>query len=281
MDSLNYCREKGAPEGSNRYYAIRFAAPGQERALIGTHALYLELTAIPLVVNEPGVAAAKLDWWREELRLAVASTPRHPVTNLLQPVFEANRANLQDALALVDGVAMDLEYGTYPSFQGLADYCHATGGRLAAMLVRICGGESDKTESYSHDLGMGLRLHELLLATRDHGRRGRCYVPEDELTAAGLDSQALQGAISTPALRGLFKQQGARALDFLDRADQAITGEQRALQRSNVALTALYRATLEELERSNYPLLEERQELTPLRRLWIAWRAARRAARRQ
>ena len=278
-DTRTYCQDRAAPAGSNRYYAIRMAEPGQRDSLLAVHAFYLELTGIPLEVSEPGVAAAKLDWWREEIRRSRQGEARHPVARLLEPLL-GSEANLTDCLDLADGVALDLDYGAYPSFRELADYCHATGGPFGRLLARVCGQPGDDTTAYSHDLGMGLRLQELLMMTRQHARRGRCYLPEDEMRAAGVKRGELMAESASDALRHVFRGQAERIHSFLGRAEGHLDNRQRRRQRSNIALAALYRALLAEVGRSNFPLLEERQELTPIRRLWIAWRASRRAARR-
>jgi phytoene synthase len=37
-------------------------------------------------------------------------------------------------------------------------------------------------------------------------------------------------------------------------------------------MAAIYRALLDEIERDGFPVLAQRTSLTPLRKLWIAWR---------
>ncbi len=279
MQPLDYCRDRAAPPGSNRYYAVHMALPEHRTELLAVHALYLELTAIPLEISDPGVAAVKLQWWREELQRARDQAAGHPAARLLQPLLSRDDGAGADCLALLEGVTLDLEYGSYPGVQELTAYCHQTGVPYARLLARICDRADMVTERFAHDLGMGLRLQELLLTTREHARRGRCYLPEDEMRVAGVRRQELLGNRCSNALRELFGIQAQRAEDFLVQAQGRLDGGRRPRQRSNIALAALYRALLGELRRSNFPLLTERQELTPLRRLWIAWRAARRAGR--
>lgn len=276
MESLEYCRQRAVPEGSSRYYAVQAAPARQRPRLTAIHALYVEITRIPLDVSESAVAAVKLNWWREELRRTHKGAASHPVTTALQPLSDED---LADSLALVDGVSMDLTYGGYEDFTALAGYCHATGVPLGRLLGRTCADGADTPASYAHDLGMGLRLQELLLETREHARRGRCYLPEDEMHAAAVGADDLQATRSGASLRALFRQQAHRAMDFLDQAAGRLSPAQRPEQRSNLVLAALYRALLQELDRSDFPLLEEQQQLTPIRRLWIAWRVGRRAAR--
>jgi len=61
----------------------------------------------------------------------------------------------------------------------------------------------------------------------------------------------------------------ARALD-------ALPDEDRRAQRPGLIMAAIYRALLDEIERDGYRVLDRRIALTPLRKLWIAWKTARR-----
>jgi phytoene synthase len=60
------------------------------------------------------------------------------------------------------------------------------------------------------------------------------------------------------------------------RARQAAAEDRRA-QRAGLAMAAIYRTLLDEIARDGYRVLDRRLALTPLRKLWIAWRTARRA----
>ena len=46
----------------------------------------------------------------------------------------------------------------------------------------------------------------------------------------------------------------------------------RRAQRPGLIMAAIYRALLSEIERGGFQVLEQRTSLTPLRKLWIAWK---------
>jgi phytoene synthase len=50
-------------------------------------------------------------------------------------------------------------------------------------------------------------------------------------------------------------------------------------QRTGLAMGAIYRATLAEIEEDGFQVLRRRVALPKLRKIWIAWSTARRAAR--
>ncbi len=279
MDPLEYCRQKVANPGSAIYYALRFAPEAQQDALLAVHAFYAEVTEIPDEISDAAVGEVKLNWWREELQRLFDGQPRHPVSQALAPAIEAHALPAESFREVIQGTAMDLSYNVYPSFRELAVYCHRTGGGLTSLLTGVAGADSPESARFAHDLGMAFALRRRLLSVRRNARAGRVYIPEDELESAGLQREALLQQQTSSALRGVFRQQAERILAFLDQADSHLADTERGRLRSGIILAALDRALLREMAQDNFPLLEQGFELTPLRRLWIAWRTARRQQR--
>ena len=279
MEPLDYCRNKVAPVGSALYYALRFAPPAQHDALLAVHALDRELDEIPDEVSDAGVGEVKLQWWREELQRAFDGRPRHPVSQALAPAIAAHGLDRAPFDERLEGVAMDLAYDAYPSFRELTLYGHRSGGALAQILVAVAGGGGGAEARFAHDLGMAFTLRHRLLRVRDDAHAGRIYLPQDELAAHGVAPQDLLGASTPPALRGLLRQQAERITEFLDSAEGHLPPAEQHRLGNGMLLAAMDRALLAELAREDFPLLERRIELTPLRRLWIAWRTARRQRR--
>ena len=71
-------------------------------------------------------------------------------------------------------------------------------------------------------------------------------------------------------------EQVARARRWYERALAALPPEDRRAQRPGLIMAAIYRTLLDEIERDGYRVLDHRIALTPLRKLWIAWKTARR-----
>ncbi|MCS4505026.1 Phytoene synthase [wastewater metagenome] len=278
MQPQQYCRDKAAPPGSSLHYALLFADDADSReALLAVNAVHAELTAIPREVSDPGVAAAKLAWWREEVGRALDGGAQHPAAQALAAA-NARRALPRDDLeALLDGVAMDLEYGGYPSFRELSVYCHRLGGGSVRLAVAGCGAAPDTAATLAHDLGMALPLLRGLRRLRPELEAGRLHLPEDELAQAGLERGQLLREPDSEPVRAFLDGQAARIMDFLDNALAAVPdAEQRRLLPLTVH-ARLYRTLLERLRAEGMPVLQQRHHLTPVRKLWHAWRHARRA----
>ncbi|MDR9413669.1 MAG: squalene synthase HpnD [Spiribacter salinus] len=276
MDPLDYCRQKVAPDGSSVYYALLFA-PNEARAGLTALAAYrAEILEIPREVSEAGVGAVKLTWWQEELERLQNGAPRHPVTQALLPSAQSHGLNLEGLGEVIEAARMDLEYGRYPTLRELTLYCHRAGGAIADLAWRLTGARGDEVAPFAHDLSMGLELTRMIRHVRRDVRAGRVYIPEDELTLAGLDTETLLDEHPSQARQELMERQGARARRFLDSAIAQLPGDARRGQTHGLVLAVLYRRLLDTLAHEGYPVVAREHHLTPLRKFWLAWRTARR-----
>ncbi len=73
--------------------------------------------------------------------------------------------------------------------------------------------------------------------------------------------------------------QAARARTIYDEALALLPAADRRSQRPALIMAAIYRTLLDEIERADFAVLNQRIALTPVRMLWIAWRTWRRASR--
>jgi phytoene synthase len=72
--------------------------------------------------------------------------------------------------------------------------------------------------------------------------------------------------------KALMAFQAARARDWYARAMAMLPDEDRRAQRPGLIMAAIYRTLLEEIERDGFQVLRQRTSLTPVRKLWVAWK---------
>jgi phytoene synthase len=281
MTPTEYCQSKVALPGSSLYYSLWSLPTGQRQALTALYALQRELAELSLECQEPAVAQRKLQWWREEIPRLFMRRARHPVTQALAASLERFTVPAEDLQMLLDGVAMDLDYDRYPSFQELSLYCQRLGGSTGVLAAEILGYGDPRTRRFAHTLGLAQQLLQLLRNILPAARRGRYYLPEDELRRFGIDPEALLKTRTTPALKELFQFQVARIWDYQSQALSLLPEQDRYTQRSALVQAELSAQLLVAIEADGYRLLEHHLSLTPLRKFWIAWRTLRRERRRQ
>lgn len=275
MNPEEYCRAKVAPEGSSLHYALLFAPRQHRLGLLGLAAFRTEVLAVPREVSDAGVAAVKLTWWQEELTRLTDGVPRHPVTQALASTMHSNAFPTEGLNEVIEAARMDLEYGSYPTLRELTLYCHRAGGGVADLARRLSHNEGVNAASFAHDLAIGLELTRMLRHLRRDLAAGRCYIPNDELSIRGLSTEALLKDPSSEAARSVITQQARRAQQFLNSAINRLSNEAREQHRYGLILAVLYRALIQSIEQDNRSVVTHQHHLTPLRKLWLAWRTAR------
>ena len=277
MTPDQYCESRAAQSGSSFYYSFRLLPPERRRAITALYAFCREVDDVVDEVHDPAVARAKLAWWRNEIGAVYDGAPQHPVAQALVPVVRAYRLPREHFDAVIDGMAMDLAQQRYADFADLERYCHRVAGVVGLMSAEIFGHEEASTAGFARDLGIAFQLTNLVRDVGEDARRGRIYLPQEDLARFGVSASAILRAREEPGFGALMAFEVERARAWYDRAMAQLAVRDRKAQRASLAMAAIYRALLDEIARDGYRVLDRRIALTPLRKLWIAWRTARAA----
>jgi phytoene synthase len=266
-----YCEQKAAQSGSSFYHSFRFLPPARRRAITALYAFCREVDDAVDDTGDPGVARIKLAWWRGQVAAIFGGAPQHPVAQALKPVvmeFAVREAQLQ---AVIDGMAMDLEQQRYLDFAMLERYCDLVAGGVGLMSAEIFGYSDPATLVYARDLGVAFQLTNIIRDVGEDARRGRIYLPQDELDRFGVRADDILSARASAGFTALMRFQVARARAIYRRALEALPAADRQAQRPGLIMAAIYRALLDAIERADFQVLDRRVALSPLRKAWIAW----------
>lgn len=272
MSPQQYCQEKAAQSGSSFYYSFLFLPKAKREAITALYAFCREVDDVADECQEVSIARTKLAWWRQEIRNLYTGTPQHPVTKALLPAISAYKMDEEHFLEIIDGMEMDLDQNRYANFKELQLYCYRVASVVGLLSVQIFGYTNRNTLKYAHDLGIALQLTNIIRDVGEDARRGRIYLPLDEIKKAGLsETDVLHGHISEK-MQTLLEFQIERAETFYDRALKALPKEDKKSQRTGLIMAAIYRTLLREINADNAQVvLNARVSLTPLRKLWLAW----------
>jgi 15-cis-phytoene synthase len=274
MDVHQYCQERAAASGSSFYYSFVFLPLDTRRAITAFYALCRELDDVVDECHERQIAIAKLDWWREEIGRFASAVPEHPTTRALLDTPQGRNAPPALLLEIIDGMAMDLDYVRYPDFKSLNLYCYRVAGAVGEVAAAIFGGPRSAADRmvrrYAHELGLAFQLTNIIRDVGEDARRGRIYLPQDELERHGVREADILNGIDTPEFQALMQFQFNRAVACYDRATAALPASSRRAQRPGLVMASIYRTLLEEIRRDGFPVLRGRVALTPMRKLWLA-----------
>ena len=272
MTPDEYCQERAAASGSSFYYSFLFLPPERRRAITALYAFCREIDDVVDECADPAVAAAKLAWWRREVAALYAGTPQHPVTRALLPLvvpYGITQLRLNEVL---DGMEMDLQHARYPDFKTLERYCYHVAGAVGLLAAGIFGYANPQTLQYAEALGTAFQLTNIIRDVGEDARKNRIYLPLDELQRFGVPAGDILAGRHTDAFTRLMAFQIDRAEAQYERALALLPAEDRKAQRPGLLMAAIYRALLAEIRRDGSRVLAHRIALTPIRKLWIAWR---------
>jgi 15-cis-phytoene synthase len=270
MTPDDYCQQRTAASGSSFYYSFRFLAPHRRQAITALYAFCREVDDVVDECRDPEVARGKLIWWRTEVSALYAGKPTHPVTQALTTSLTHFSLPQEQLLEIIDGMEMDLDQSRYPDFKALHLYCYRVASIVGLLAAEIFGYTDRRTLNYAHDLGLAFQLTNIIRDVGEDARRGRIYLPQDELARFGVSEADLTHARYSPAFTELMRFQIARAQATYDQALAQLPSADRKAQRAGLIMAAIYRSTLVEIDKDGCHVLHQRISLTPLRKVWLA-----------
>ncbi len=273
MSPDEYCQRKAAASGSSFYYGFRFLDARRRRAIMALYAFCREVDDAVDECSDPGVAAMKLAWWRGEVEAMYAGHPTHPVTLALAAVLSEVNLPAEQLQEIIDGMEMDLRLARYPDFRTLNLYCYRVASVVGLLAAEIFGYTDRRTQKYAHDLGLAFQLTNIIRDVGDDARRGRIYLPQDELARFGVSEAHILTRRHSDRFTELMWFQAQRARDTYDRALGELPASDRKAQRPGLVMAAIYRALLDEIVEDGCRVLTHRVSLPPARKLWLAARA--------
>ncbi len=275
-----YVQEKAAASGSSFYYAFLFLPKPKRAAITAFYAFCREVDDAVDETTDAGVAATKLAWWSKEVNEAFAGQPHHPVMHALLPALAGlgltGIVRGEHLQKIIEGCRMDLTQTRYLDEANLKQYCHLVAGVVGEVAALIFGqtdqSVDSKTTVYAHTLGQALQLTNILRDVGEDARKGRIYLPVSELQKFDVKAHEVLNAIHSERFVALMQEQAVKAHQLYDTALALLPAEDRRAQKSGLMMAAIYRDLLREIERSNFKVLDQRISLTPLRKLWLAWK---------
>jgi phytoene synthase len=272
MTPQDYVQQKAAASGSSFYYAFLFLPPTQRAAITAFYAFCREIDDVVDDMVDPSVASSKLAWWQAEVTQSFAGRPSHPVLQALMPLaaeFQIDQHHLQ---SVIEGCRMDLTQTRYLDYPGLQRYCHLVAGVVGEVAAQIFGQTVPQTTLYAHKLGQALQLTNIIRDVGEDAGRGRIYLPVNELQQFDVKAHEILKRSYSDRFTALMQFQARRAQGLYDEALALLPAVDRRAQKPGLMMASIYRALLTEIERDKFQVLHQRISLTPLRKLWLAWK---------
>ncbi len=273
MNPYQYCVDKAASSGSSFTSSFRFLPKEKRQAMTVLYAFCREVDDVVDECSDANVARTTLNWWRSEVAAIYGGTPQHPVSRALVPLTGQFNLAQEHLLEIIDGMEMDLDHQRYADFKSLQLYCYRVASVVGLLSAEIFGYTDRHTLKYAHDLGIAFQLTNIIRDVGEDARRGRIYLPMEELRQFDVPAADILNARETENFHKLMAFQIERARRYYRQAIEQLPAPDHKAQRTGLIMAEIYRATLDEVEKSGCHVLKERISLTPTYKLWLALKA--------
>jgi len=202
-------------------------------------------------------AVRALGQWRDEIALVFSDggEPRTPQGRALRPFvteFHLPRAQFE---ALADGVEMDAQPRRYQTFADLEPYCHRVASAVGLICTEIFGYKDRSVLEYARDLGVALQLTNILRDVAVDYRRGRLYLPLEDLARFGCTEEDIRkevaeagSGIRSERVRTVLEHHAARARVFFGRATRTLPASEAHSFVAAEIMRAIYWDLLQRIE---------------------------------
>lgn len=274
MTPQQYCKDKTAQSGSSFTVSFIFLSKEKRDAMTALYAFCREVDDVVDECTDYDVAQTKLNWWKVEIENLFLDKPQHPVGFALQPVIKQFDLAKEHFLEIIDGMEMDLKFNRYADFKQLQLYCYRVASVVGLLSAQIFGFQNRNTLKFAHDLGMAFQLTNITRDVGEDARRGRIYLPLDELKKANVSEDDILNSHQTPEVKALIEFQIERAETFYDKALSQLPAEDEKQQRAGLMMAAIYRTLLREIKADGAEnVLIHKVSIPPFRKFILAIKA--------
>jgi len=280
-EAYRRCRKVNARHGKTFFLATRLLAPRQRPAV---HALYGFARRADDILDDfddrgSDVRAEQLQELSTKLfNFLVEGRPCYDDPTVTAVVHTARQYNIGWSLFddFLTSMRMDLTVTDYPDRAALDRYMYGSAEVIGLQLLPILGTVGPREDAAPHAaaLGKAFQLTNFLRDVDEDLRRGRVYLPADELAVHGVDRDLLRwcqshGRTDSRVRRALVDQHRA-AREVYAKAQPGI-GKLAPASRSCVtAAFTLYSEILQRIEEIDFQIFSERATVGKARRLTVA-----------
>jgi len=278
-DAYELCRQVTAQYSKTFYLGTLLMPEAKRRAI---WAIYVWCRRTDELVDGPNSALTTdttLDQWERNLESVFAGQPLEDPDVALVDTLSRFPIGIQPFRDMIAGQRMDLYRSRYETFEELNLYCYRVAGTVGLMSTAVMGvdesqastpwyrpitGDSPTQEAIA--LGIANQLTNILRDVGEDARRGRIYIPLEDLALFNYTEQDLFNGVVDDRWRELMRFQIQRARKVYAQAEQGISLLSPDARFPVWAALMLYRQILDVIEQNQYDVFRKRAYVPGLRK---------------
>jgi len=280
MSPEKYCEDKTRGSGSSFFYAFLFLSPEKRRAMMALYAFCREVDDIADEIKEKEVAVRKLAFWQEEIDRVFEGKARHPVGKELMWTLAHYPIEKSMFSEMIEGMLMDVSGKPIVTDEDLNLYCYRVAGVVGLMSIAVFGFTQEASKTFALRMGDALQLTNILRDVYEDTKIERIYLPQQTRAKFKVtDNDIRQGfgnhAESNANLKALLQHYWDKAEQAYQDALAALPDQDRQSLTPSLMMGAIYYAHLAKIKAVDFDVWQHPARLTPLKKIWVAWKAYR------
>ena len=229
-----------------------------------------------------------LERWEKQLESVFSGHPLDDLDVALVDTLERFAIDIQPFRDMIAGQRMDLYRSRYETFEELRLYCYRVAGTVGLMSTAVMGVDTTPhTAPWDRhleslidpvgeaiDLGIANQLTNILRDVGEDARRGRIYIPLEDLARFDYTEQDLFNNVVDDRWRKLMRFQIQRARKFYTSAEKGIRALSEDARWPVWSALILYSRILDVIERNQYDVFNRRAYVPSLTKMFClptAW----------
>ncbi|MBD2089724.1 phytoene synthase [Microcoleus sp. FACHB-1515] len=277
-DAYELCRQITAKYSKTFYLGTMLMPEAKRRAI---WAIYVWCRRTDELVDGPRAELTTedtLDQWERNVETIFSGEPIDSYDVALVDTLNRFPIDIQPFRDMIEGQRMDLYRSRYQTFDELNLYCYRVAGTVGLMSTAVMGVDGDPTTPWQCNksgdpqeeaiaLGVANQLTNILRDVGEDARRGRIYIPLEELALFDYTEADLMKGVVDDRWRELMRFQIGRARKFFATAESGISRLSPDARFPVWAALMLYRQILDVIERNDYDVFTKRAYVPGLRKM--------------
>jgi len=267
------CRSIQRAHSRTYYFSTRLLEPEVRR---GVHALYAFMRYADEIVDNPGrlppegqlAALERLE--EEALAACRGGRTENPVLRAFADTARRCGIEERNVRAFMRSMKMDTSVTRYPTYRELEEYTYGSAAVVGIMMCRVLGVEDERAYPHAEALGTAMQLTNFLRDIAEDWRRGRVYLPLEDLERFGYREEELGEGVVDGRFAGLMRCEILRARGLYATADEGMGYIPRGRRYAVLVARRLYAAILDRIEEAGYDVFSRRAETTWPQKLALA-----------
>jgi phytoene synthase len=276
-ESYELCRRVQKAHSRTYYFSTRLF-PAEVRPRV--HALYAFMRYADEIVDTPhdlplDAQLSVLEDFEDETMAAVCGEEvPNPVLRAYADTVRTCGIDPETITAFFESMKMDTRVFRYPTYEDLGVYVYGSAAVVGLMMCRVVGVADGKADSHAEALGVAMQLSNFLRDVGEDWRRGRVYLPLEDLARFEYTEQDLASGVVDERFVDLMRFEIDRARKLYEIADEGIAYIPRGRRFPVVVARELYAAILDRIEAQSYDVFSRRAQISRPGKVVVAARCA-------